>query len=77
MDKEKKDFVFKKGVWGVGLPVAILMSVTAGFQVPGYMFRLQGFNPKTFLLSLAVFTPIFLVAGYFWGLSVYKFIHKK
>ncbi len=77
MDREKKDFIFKKGVLSVGLPVAILMSITTAFQVPGYIFRLQSFNLKTFLISLVVFTPIFLVAGYFWGILVYRFKRNK
>ncbi len=77
MDKEKKDFIIKKGVLGVGLPIALLMSLTVGFQVPGYIFRLQGFNLKIFLLALVVFVPIFSAAGYFWGFLVYRFAKKK
>ena len=77
MDKEKKDFIIKKGVLGVGLPIALLMSLTVGFQVPGYIFRLQGFNLKIFLLALVVFVPVFSVAGYFWGFLVYRFTQKK
>lgn len=77
MNKEEKDFIVKRGILGVGLPVAILMSVTTGFQVPGYFFRLQGFNLRTCLSSLIIFVPIFLVAGYFWGKIVYKFMRKK
>lgn len=77
MDKEKRDFVFGRGVLGVGLPVAILMSVTTGFQVPGYRFKMQAFDPKTFAISLVLFLPIFMIAGYFWGILVYKFRKKK
>jgi len=77
LENNKKDFVLKKGVLGVGLPVAVLMSVTTAFQVPGYIFRLQSFNLKTFLISLVIFTPIFLVAGYFWGILVYRFKRNK
>jgi hypothetical protein len=77
MDKEKKDFVLKRGVLGVGLPVAVLMSFTAGFQVPGYMFRLQAFNPRTFLFALVIFTPVFLIAGTIWGIVVYGFTRRK
>ena len=77
MDKAKKDFVLKKGMLGVGLPVAVLMAVTTAFQVPGYLFKLQGFNLKTFLVSLVIFTPIFLAAGAIWGVVVYKFTHKN
>ena len=76
MDKEKKDFVIKRGVLGTGLSVAILMSITVGFQVPGYLFKLQGFSLKTFLVSLFLFTPVFMGAGYFWGLFVYKYMRK-
>lgn len=76
MEKEKKDFVIKRGVLGMGLPVSLLMAITTGFQVPGYLFRFQGFNTKNFLLALVLFTPVFLVAGYFWGILVYKFTHK-
>ena len=68
MDKDKKDFVIKKGVLGVGLPVAILMSVTAAFQSPGSLFRVQSFDLKTFLFFLSFLIPIFMVAGYFWGI---------
>ena len=77
MDKAKKDFILKRGVIGVGLPVGVLMAVTTAFQVPGYLFRLQGFDVKTFFLALAVFVPVFSVAGYFWGILVYKFKYKK
>lgn len=77
MDKQKKDFVIKRGVLGIGLPIAVLMAVTTGFQVPGYLFKLQSFNFRIFLVSLAVFTPIFMVAGYFWGIVVYRFTHKN
>ena len=28
MEKEKREFILKKGVLGIGLPVALLMSVT-------------------------------------------------
>ena len=77
MEKNQKDFIIKKGVLGVGLPVAVLMSVTTAFQVPGYLFKLQSFNLRTFLLALGIFTPIFLVAGYFWGSFVYRFTRKK
>ena len=77
MDKDKKDFVLKKGVLGLGLPVAVLMAVTTGFQVPGYLFKLQGFNLKTFLLALALFTPVFMIAGYFWGILVYKWTRRR
>ena len=76
MDKKKKDFVIQRGVLGTGLSVAILMSLTAGFQVPGYLFKFQSFNFKTFLISLFLFTPIFLVAGYFWGIIVYQYTKK-
>ena len=77
MDKAKKDFIWKKGVLGVGLPVALLMSMTAGFQVPGYLFKLQSFNVKTFLMALLLFIPVFMIVGYFWGILVYKFTRKK
>ena len=76
MDKDKKDFVIKKGILGVGLPVAILMSVTAAFQKLGYLFKVQGFDFKTFLFFLSFFIPIFVAAGYFWGIVVYKYIRK-
>ncbi len=77
MEKEKRDFILKKGVLGVGLPVAILMAVTTGFQVPGYLFKFQAFNVKTFLVCLAIFTPIFMAAGYVWGIFVYRITRKK
>ncbi len=77
MEKEKKDFILKKGVLGVGLPVAFLMALTVSFQVPGYLFRLQSFNFKTFLICLALFTPVFSAAGCLWGILVYGFTHKR
>ena len=55
------------------MPVAVLMAITTGFQVPGYLFKLQGFNLKTSLIALVLFTPIFMAAGYVWGLVVYRF----
>ena len=77
MKKNKRDFVFKRGVLGVGLSVAVLMAVTVGFQVPGALFKLQSFNFKTFAVAFVLFTPIFLLAGYFWGIFVYRFIRRK
>jgi len=77
MEKNKKDFIIKRGVLGTGLPVGILMSITVGFQVPGHLFKLQSFNFKTFFLSLFLFVPVFLVAGYFWGILVYRYTRKK
>jgi hypothetical protein len=77
MNKEKKDFIIKRGILGTGLPVALLMSLTAGFQVPGSLFKLQSFNWGTFLTSLLVFTPIFLITGFFWGTIVYRYTCKK
>ena len=77
MDKDKKEFIVKRGVLGVGLPVGILMSVTAAFQVPGYMFRIQAFNVRTFLTALVLFVPVFTIAGWFWGVIVYRFMRKK
>ena len=77
MDKDKKDFIIKRGVLDTGLSVAILMSVTIGFQVPGYLFKLQSFNFKTFLLFFVFFAPVFLSAGYLWGVLVYKYARKK
>ncbi len=77
MDKEKRDFILKKGVLGIGLPVAFLMSVTLGFQVPGYLFKLQHFDPKIFVISLMIFVPLFMGAGYVWGLVVYSMLQKR
>ena len=77
MDKDKKDFIVKRGILGTGLSVGILMSLTVGFQVPGYLFKLQSFNFKTFLFSLGFFIPVFLIAGYFWGVVVYKYTRRK
>ena len=77
MDKEKKDFIFKRGVFGVGLPVGILMALTMAFQVPGYLFRLQGFSPKVFVIGMVLYVPIFMAAGFIWGILVYKYSRKK
>jgi hypothetical protein len=77
MDKSKMDFIVKRGVLGVGLPVGILMSITVGFQVPGYLFKIQSFDFKIFFLSLLFFVPVFMFAGYFWGVLVYKYSRKK
>ncbi len=77
MDAEKRQFVLRKGVLGVGLPVAVLMSLTAAFQKPGSVFQLESFKPGTFVLFLAIFAPIFMAAGWVWGLMVYKFRRKK
>ncbi|MBF0619507.1 MAG: hypothetical protein HQL19_05010 [Candidatus Omnitrophica bacterium] len=76
MDKDKKDFIIKRGVLGTGLPVGILMALTMAMQEPGFLFRLQGFHLKTFVFSLCIFLPLFLIAGYFWGLIVYKHTRK-
>jgi hypothetical protein len=77
MDAEKRDFVWKRGVWGVGLPVGVMMALTFAMQVPGYLFRLQSFNAGRFLAGLSLFVPLFLAAGYVWGLIVFKFRRKS
>ncbi len=77
MDKAEREFVWKRGMLGVGLPVAVMMAITTGFQVPGYLFRLQSFHPKTFCVALVLFVPIFLVAGAIWGVVVYRLTIKK
>ena len=77
MEKEKKEFIWKKGILGLGIPVAAAMSVIAGYQVPGTPFKIQSFNIKNFLLTAAILTPIFIIAGYFWGVLVYRFKHNK
>lgn len=77
MDQEKKEFILRRGVLGVGLPVAILMSLTVAFQKPGFIAQFQGFNLQTFFVSLLLFVPIFAAAGYFWGWWVYGFTHRS
>ena len=73
MCDNSKEKMIKRGVVGVGLPVALLMSLTAGFQTPGYIFRLQNFNFLTFISFLIILTPIFSAAGCLWGLAVYRY----
>ena len=77
MDKEKKDFILKRGVLGVGLPTAVLAGVIAGYQVPAQPTHFQNFSLSTSLFSFALFAPVFVIAGYFWGIYVYKHIRKK
>ena len=77
MEKEKKEFIWKKGILGLGIPVAATMSVIAGYQAPGPVFRIQSFNFKNCLFALVILTPVFIIAGYFWGLFVYKFRRQK
>ncbi len=77
MDEERKRFILRKGVLGVGLPVAVLMSLTVAFQKPGFVFQFQGFSLKTFLLGLVFFVPVFSVAGYFWGMWFYQLMRKR
>ena len=77
MDRAKRDFIVRRGVLGTGLPVALLMSLTIAFQVPGYLFKMQSFHWKTFVVALAVFVPIFGIAGWFWGLLVCRFFRRK
>ena len=77
MDKTKQEFIWKRGVLGVGFPVAILMALTLSFQVPGYLFHLEGFNFKRFMIGLVVFVPVFSVAGYFWGVIVYRLKQRR
>lgn len=73
----RRTFILKRGVLGVGLPVALLMALTVGFQVPGTLTRFQGFNPRTFVLGLLLFLPVFAAAGYVWGAVVYRFLQRK
>ena len=77
MERAKRDFILKKGVLGVGLPVALLMSLTLSFQVPGQLFKLQGFDLRIFLFSVLIFGPIFAGAGCLWGMWMYKYSNKK
>ena len=71
MDQERRKFAVRRGMFGTGLPVAVLMSIFFAFQRPGHVLQFQNFRPNTFLLGMLLFTPIFLVAGYFWGVWVY------
>ncbi len=75
--EEKRVFIFKKGVLSVGLPVAVLMSLTVAFQKPGFISQFQGFSLKTFLLGLSIFVPVFSAAGYFWGIWFYQLMRKR
>lgn len=76
-DKEKNNFIWNKGILGVGLPVGLLMAVIAGYQVPGYTFKVQNFNLNNFLSGVLLFVPVFLIAGYFWGIIIYRLKRKK
>ncbi len=73
----RRTFIVKRGVLGVGLPIALLMAFTVGFQVPGTLTRFQGFTPRTFLLGLLVFLPVFAAAGYLWGAVVHRLLQRK
>ena len=77
MEKERTRFILRKGVLGVGLPVAVLMSLTLAFQKPGVFFQFQGFNLKTFLGGLALFLPVFGAAGYLWGAWFYRLLSRR
>lgn len=72
MRSEKSKFAIEKGVLSVGLPIGLFMALTVGFQVPGYLMKFQSFQPKTFLIGLMIYIPVFLIAGYFWGIIVYN-----
>lgn len=73
----RRTFIVRRGVLGVGLPIALLMALTVGFQVPGTLTRFQGFTLRAFLLALLVFTPVFAAAGYLWGVVVYRLLQRK
>ncbi len=73
----KRAFILKKGVLGVGLPVAVLMSLTLAFQKPGAVAQFQGFNLRTFFLCLGIFVPVFSAAGYLWGMWFYQLMRKR
>ncbi len=73
----KRVFILKKGVLSVGLPVAVLMSLTVAFQKPGFVSQFQGFSLKTFLLSLVLFVPVFSAAGYVWGMWFYQLMRRR
>jgi len=75
--EERRIFILKKGVLSVGLPVAVLMSLTVAFQKPGFVSQFQGFSFRTFLLGLGIFLPIFSVAGYLWGLWFYQLMRRR
>ena len=77
MDKEKKDFIIQRGVLGIGLPMAFVTSCLMAFQEPGNVFHIESFKFGTFLFGLLLFVPVFAVAGYFWGLIVFKFRKKR
>ena len=75
--EERRAFILKKGVLGVGLPVAVLMSLTLAFQKPGSFAQFQGFSLRPFSWGLILFVPIFSVAGYFWGMWFHQLMRKR
>ncbi len=75
--EDKRAFVLKRGVLGVGLPIAVLMALTLSFQKPGSVSQFQGFSFKTFLLGLIVFVPVFSAAGALWGMWFYWLMRKR
>ena len=67
MEKEKKDFIIKRGVLGWGITTAILFSLLMSFVK----------QDATFLGTLATAIILFPIGGYFWGLWMWHMKKKK
>ena len=77
MEKEKKEFIWKKGILGFGIPIAATMSVIVGYQVPGSPMKLHSFDVKNCFFAALILVPLFSIAGFFWGFFVYNPRKKK
>lgn len=75
MEKERKDFIFRRGVLGWGIPFWLTMSLWYAFKKPdGGIFDFGSFNLQVFYAYALISLPLSLVGGFFWGL--WGFIKK-
>jgi hypothetical protein len=78
MEKEKKDFVIKRGVLGWGIPFWLIVSFLQGFQKPDAgIFDFGSFNFKVFFSYSLICLPVSLIAGFFWGLWMWGLLKKQ
>jgi len=72
MDKEKRKFIIRQGMIGVGLPSGVLSAIVMAWWInPG------GTLFKSLLLELLVMVPFMMCGGLVCGLIMWKYVQRK
>jgi hypothetical protein len=69
MSRGKKSFIWRRGVLGFGLPCFLMTAVADHYGfIGGHRFA----NLRDFLIHEALRLPIWILAGYFFSLRLWK-----